>query len=109
MVKYKHGEKMLDALGLTLRRSMVRHLRRHGAMPLSKLAEPYGISLPATLKHVRLLEESGIVVTEKRGRARICVYNPLALKELGGWLASQTAFWAASFDRLEGHISKRKK
>ena len=109
MVKYRDGEKMLDALGLPLRRNMVRRLRLGGAMSLSKLATPYKLTLPAALKHLRILENSGIVKSHKHGRIRVCVYNPSALKELGGWLASQSAFWDSSLDRLEGFMSKKKK
>jgi len=100
---------MLDALGLPLRRTMVRRLQQEGAMSLSKLAVPFKISLPAALKHIRLLEDSDIIETHKRGRVRICVYKPSAFKELGGWLASQSAFWESSFDRLGTIINKRKR
>ncbi len=109
MIKYRDGEKMLDVLGLPLRRAMVRRVQKGGAMSLSKLAEPFGISLPAALKHVRMLEQTGIIQTHKKGRVRICLYNPIAFKELSSWIASQSAFWEGSFDRLERTISKNKK
>ena len=121
MVKYRDldGEKkegsvvdadaMFEAMGQQVRRSMVRRLREGGAMSMSKLGEPYKMSLPATFRHVQTLEESGIISTEKNGRVRICVYNPRAFKELASVLASQAAFWEANFDRLERHISKNKK
>ncbi len=100
---------MLDALGLPLRRAMVLRLQKGGAMSLSKLSEPYGITLPAALKHTRILEESGIITTHKRGRVRICVYNPLAFKELAHILTAQAAMWESSFDRLEKHLISNKK
>lgn len=100
---------LFDALGLPIRRSMVRRLREGGAMSLSKLSKPYKISLPATLKHVRILEDSGVIATEKHGRVRICVYNPSAFKDLAQILASQAAFWESSFARLERHISNKKR
>lgn len=78
-------------------------------MSLSKLAAPYELTLPAALKHLRVLEDSGIVKSHKRGRVRVCIYNPSALKELGGWLASHSAFWESSFDRFEAIINKKKK
>jgi DNA-binding transcriptional ArsR family regulator len=102
-------DQIFDALGLPVRRAMVRRLREGGAMSLSKLAKPYKISLPAALKHVRVLEESGVITTEKQGRVRICVYSPHAFKELASTLASQTAFWEGSFARLEGHIKNKQK
>lgn len=78
----KNARLMLDALGLPLRRRMLARLAREGAMSVSKLAEPFRITLPAALSHVRILERAGMVATQKRGRVRMCVYDPRALKEL---------------------------
>jgi len=77
---------MLNALGLPLRRNMLARLQGGGAMSLSKLVEPFRITLPTALKHLRALERAGIVTTHKQGRVRMCVYNRLAIKELTDWL-----------------------
>lgn len=77
---------MLDALGLPLRRGMMARLRVEGAMSLSKLVEPFHITLPSALTHLRELERAGLVVTHKQGRVRICAYNRHALEELAAWL-----------------------
>ncbi|MDO8481881.1 MAG: helix-turn-helix domain-containing protein [bacterium] len=82
----KNANLMLNALGLPLRRNMVARLRVGGAMSLSKLVEPFNITLPSALAHLRILERAGIVATHKKGRIRICVYNRHALKELAAWL-----------------------
>ena len=82
----KNANLMLDALGLPLRRQMVARLRVGGAMSLSKLVEPFRITLPTALAHLRALERAGIVTTHKQGRVRICVYNRHALEELAVWL-----------------------
>ena len=82
----KNANLMLDALGLPLRRNMVARLQGGGAMSLSKLVEPFHITLPSALKHLRALERAGIVTTHKQGRVRMCVYNRLAIKELTDWL-----------------------
>ena len=100
---------IFDALGLPIRRSMLRRLREGGAMSLTKLSRPYKISLPATLKHVRQLEQTGLISTEKHGRVRICVYNPAAFKDLASTLSAQSVFWQSSFARLERHINNKKK
>lgn len=57
-------------------------------MSLSKLAKPFGISLPAALRHVRELEGATFIRTHKKGRVRICVYDPKAFKDLLVWLSS---------------------
>ncbi|QQG38128.1 MAG: helix-turn-helix transcriptional regulator [Candidatus Kaiserbacteria bacterium] len=82
-------ERLLDVLGLPLRRKMLGRLQKSGAMSVSKLAEPFGLTLSAALKHVRYLEWSGIVKTKKQGRTRICSYNPGALPELARFLESR--------------------
>ncbi len=82
----KNANIMLDALGLLIRRNIVARLRGGGAMSLSKLVEPFNITLPSALKHLRALERVGLVTTRKQGRVRMCVYNRLAIKELADWL-----------------------
>ena len=77
---------MLDALGLPLRRRMLARLRQEGAMSVSKLAKPFRITLPSALAHVRMLERSSVIATHKRGRIRMCIYNPKAMKEFGSFL-----------------------
>ena len=85
----KNTRIMLDALGLSIRRKMLARLAREGAMSLSKLAEPFNITLPAALMHIRTLELAGIITTHKKGRIRFCVYNPESLKELATQLKSK--------------------
>jgi len=85
----KNTELMLDALGLSLRRRMIARLKRGGTMSVSKLVEPFHITLPSALEHVRLLERSGVITTHKHGRVRLCVYRTEALKELAHELTSK--------------------
>ena len=109
MVKYRDADAVLDVLGVPLRRRMVERLARGGAQSVSKMSEPFDNTPPAALKHVRALQDSGIITTHKRGRVRICVFNKKAFESLTGWLTSQTVFWQGSFDRLERHINRVKR
>ena len=61
-------------------------------MSVSHIAEPFHIMLPDAMRHVHILERSGLITTEKRGRVRFCVYNPNAPKELSKWLAANRPF-----------------
>lgn len=88
----KNARLMWNALGSALRRKMVERLADGGAMSLSKLSDPFSITLPAALRHLKVLERAGIVTTHKRGRIRFCVYNPRAIKEFATWLQSSKAF-----------------
>ncbi|MDP2648651.1 MAG: helix-turn-helix domain-containing protein [bacterium] len=88
----KNARLMLDALGDERNRKMLARLRRGGAMSVSKLAKPFGITLSAALQRVQDLERAGLITTHKRGRIRFCAYNPLAVKELSSWLALPSPF-----------------
>ncbi|OHB19621.1 MAG: hypothetical protein A2854_02730 [Parcubacteria group bacterium RIFCSPHIGHO2_01_FULL_56_18] len=81
---------MLDALGLPLRRKLLKRLQKGGAMSLSKLADPFGMKLPRIHRQVMVLERVGLVTTHKRGRVRMCVYNRTGFAELAAWLRSQS-------------------
>ncbi len=84
----KNAMLMLDALGSEVNRKMLARLRERGAMSVTKLSEPFRITLPAAVTRVNTLERSGLITTHKQGRIRFCVYNPAALKELSAHLAS---------------------
>lgn len=86
----KNAELILDVMGSSVNRAMVLRLKKEGAMSLSKLAKPFGMSLPAALKHLNALEGAAFAKTHKRGRVRICIYNPKAFNDLKAWLASHT-------------------
>jgi DNA-binding transcriptional ArsR family regulator len=87
--KEKNAALMLDALGSAERRTMIKTLRSGGAMSLTKLAYPERLRLTTALSHMRILEQSGLITTHKRGRVRMCVLNPVAFKELSQWISSQ--------------------
>jgi|SRR3989344_2716498 len=85
---HKNSELMLEALGSKIRRRMIKRLAREGVMSLSKLAEPLRLKLAAAQLQLHILERAGIVTTHKRGRTRMCVYNPASLRELARWITS---------------------
>ncbi len=82
----KNAALMLEALGLPIRRKIMMRARQGGAMSLSKLVEPFNITLPTALVHLRALERVGILTSHKRGRIRFCVFNKSAVAELATWL-----------------------
>jgi len=75
-----------------------------GPAPVKELSEPFDIGLPAFLKHIRVLEESGFIESEKSGRTRICRIRPQRLAEAETWLARQRALWEAATDRLAAFV-----
>lgn len=88
------------ALADPTRRLLLVRLEK-GEKTLSDLAEPLPISLMAVQKHVRVLEEAGLVATRKHGRSRHVRLRAHGLERAETWIAQAKARWEAAFDRLE--------
>lgn len=91
------------ALSDPVRRRMLARLSR-GPASVSELAEPFSISLPAVLQHLKSLEQSGLVRSEKKGRVRTVRLQPKALSAAESWIADRRAEWEAQADRLENYL-----
>jgi DNA-binding transcriptional ArsR family regulator len=83
MVQYL--DRTFGALADPTRRAIVERLG-DGSASISELAEPFGMSLTGMKKHVLVLEEAGLVVTEKVGRVRKCTLAPYAFEGISNWL-----------------------
>ena len=66
------------------------------------------MTLPSFMKHIRVLEHSGLIRTAKRGRVRTCTLNRERLAVVDGWLAEQRAVWEERTDRLEQFVTTSK-
>src|SRR5690348_4808552 len=96
-----------QALADPTRRGMLARLSRAPAS-VSELAAPYRISLPAVMQHLQLLEASGLVRSEKKGRVRTCRLEPKALATAESWIAERRSEWEARLDRFEQHLARIK-
>jgi DNA-binding transcriptional ArsR family regulator len=94
------------ALADPTRRQVVRHLGR-GPASVGELARPFPITLPSFMKHVRMLETSGLIRTTKSGRVRTCTLNRGRLALLDDWLAEQRRIWETRTDRLEHVVTNQ--
>lgn len=94
---------MLDSLFAALsdptRRSIVARLTE-GPAPVKELAEPHDMALSSFLKHISVLERSGLVLTSKRGRVRTCKLNPDAFRPAETWLMARRRQSSVRLDRL---------
>lgn len=90
---------MFQALADPTRRRMVDRLCR-GSASVSELAEPFSMSLPAIVQHLKVLEESGLVKTEKVGRVRTCTIDTGALSMAEKWINDRRLGWERRLDRL---------
>jgi DNA-binding transcriptional ArsR family regulator len=92
-------DQVFHALGDPTRRAMVEYLSA-GPLPVSRLAEPFPMSLAAVMQHVQILEASGLVRTEKAGRVRTCRVEPAGFAVVDEWVRQRRALWEKRFDRL---------
>lgn len=92
-------DRMFLALADPGRRAMVEQLSFRAAT-VKQLAEPAGMRLPSAVKHLKVLEASGLVTSRKVGRERTFQLRVGAMQTIGGWVRSREAAWNAAFDRL---------
>lgn len=91
------------ALADPTRRAILETLAQ-GPAPVGALAEPFPISAPAISRHLRVLEEAGLILNQRVGKGRICQLHPQPLAEAQAWLNFQQRFWTGSFDRLDAYL-----
>lgn len=108
MVQYSTSlDRTFSALSDPTRRDILDRLGE-GSATISELAGPAGISLTGLKKHVRILEEAGLISTEKRGRSRHCEVDPDGLDEAGFWIEQYRREWEDRFNRLDQIIQRKK-
>lgn len=93
------SDRAFQALADPYRRGFIERLSR-GPASVSELAAPASVGLPAVLKHLRILEEGGIVISEKIGRTRTFRMRPDGLQLVDRWIAQRQSEMSAAFDRL---------
>jgi DNA-binding transcriptional ArsR family regulator len=100
-------DKTFAALGDPARRAIVERLVL-GPASVSELAKPLPMSLPAAMLHLKVLEESGLVTSEKVGRVRTCRIQPQMLSQAEKWVAERRVLWERSLDRLGTYLDETK-
>jgi DNA-binding transcriptional ArsR family regulator len=79
-----------------------------GESSVNQLAEPFDISLPAISRHIKVLENAGLITRGRDAQWRPCKLNPEQLKTVDDWLDDYRRFWEESFDRLDEYLQKLK-
>jgi len=92
-------DRVFHALGDPTRRAIMEKLS-DGPMSVTRLAEPLALTLAAVVQHLQVLEESGLVHTEKVGRVRTCRIEPKGLSIAEQWIAERRSLWERRLDRL---------
>ncbi len=108
MVQSQVLDRTFSALSDPTRRDILERLAT-GPASITELARPIGISLPGVMKHVRILEEANLVITEKHGRTRECSLAPGDMDDVARWIERYREQWERRLDRLEAYIEKKQK
>ncbi len=77
------------------------------AMPINKITEQFDISRQGVTKHIKTLEEAGLIQINVRGRERYCKAETEPLKLINSWVSFYEKFWNSSLDKLEEHLNKK--
>ena len=104
MVHQQRLDEVFAALSDATRRDILVRLG-DGPATIGQLAEPYGITLTGMTKHVRVLEDAGLVVTEKVGRARQCRLGAERLDDAMSWIGFYQRLWERRLDGLEAFFT----
>jgi DNA-binding transcriptional ArsR family regulator len=98
---------LFHALADTTRRGIVQQLGR-GVATVSELASPFDMALPSFMKHIRVLESSGLIVSQKVGRVRTCKLKPERLAAIEKWYDDQRSIWESRYKTLDDLLTKLK-
>lgn len=101
-------DRVFHALADPTRRVLIERLSR-GPASVSELAAPLEITLAAVVQHLHVLEDSGVVKTEKVGRVRTCRLEPKGLRAAESWIAERRASWERKLDRLGDFLEEQDK
>lgn len=96
-------DRTLLALADPTRRAILRRLMRQEER-VTDLAAPFDVSLNAISKHIRVLEQAGLVQRRVAGREHYLTFDPRPLDDAADWIAAQRAFWQPRLDALEAHL-----
>lgn len=111
MVEYCHGP-----LGYGTFRTfpcvpaaIVARLSNEGPARVTEIAKPFDMSLNAVSKHLKVLEQAGLIQRTKVGRDHVITFDPSPLRDIARWVHTYEKFWAERLDRLEDHFKNKKK
>jgi len=93
------------ALANSTRRAILARLAK-GEATVKELAEPFDMSLPAISKHIKVLEQAGLITQGKKAQFRPCTIDVSPLVQISNWTDQYRHIWEASFDRMDEYINQ---
>ena len=95
------------ALAHPARRDILGRLAK-GEATVNQLAEPFDMSLPAISKHIKVLEDAGLITRTRNAQFRPCRLNPAALQAVSDWTEQYRHIWEARFDAMDNTLKQMK-
>lgn len=102
-----HLDRVFRALSDPTRRAVLTRLSG-GPAAVSELAEPFDMALPSFVQHLGVLEECGLVRSQKKGRVRTYRLTPEPLKTAGSWIEKRRMLWEKRLDQLDNYLETLK-
>jgi DNA-binding transcriptional ArsR family regulator len=96
-------DRVFHALSDPTRRAVLSRLTQ-GEAPVSALHQPFDMALPSFAQHLKVLEDCGLIASEKRGRSRWCRLVPEPFTAAADWMEAEKQRWATRLDRLETYL-----
>mgnify|MGYP002624169716 FL=1 len=93
-------DRTFGALAHPIRRAILTRLARDGSASVTELAEPFDVTLMAVSKHLKVMEEAGLIRREKDGRVHRCSFDPEPIAEANAWIEMHRRFWTQQLDSL---------
>jgi DNA-binding transcriptional ArsR family regulator len=108
MVKYEASplDRTFAALADPTRRALLARLAERQDLPVTELAKPFPISLPAVMKHLDALSDAGLIERNKIGRTVLCRLTAAPMEQAMQWLDRYQRFWSARLDRLAALVEE---
>ncbi|HVF12103.1 MAG TPA: metalloregulator ArsR/SmtB family transcription factor [Actinomycetota bacterium] len=108
MVKLqKRLDRTFAALADPTRRAILDSLSTGEAAPVSVIAAPFAMSLPAVMKHLSVLETAGLLTCRKTGRVRTCRIDPKGASQMLSWIKARESVWQQRLDSLQELVDER--
>jgi DNA-binding transcriptional ArsR family regulator len=106
MVNYSGAtlDSTFAALSDATRRGILARLAQRGETSVSDLAAPYRMSLPAVSKHLRVLQDAGLLSRQKDGRVHRCRLRAEPMKDAAAWIEHYRRYWQAQLDSLARYL-----
>lgn len=100
---------VFGALSDPTRLAIVERLLSEGEQTAGQVAEPFAMSKPAISKHLRVLEDAGLIERRVERQWRVCRVRPETIRTVNDWIEQYRRFWEGSFDRLDKLIAAKPK